>query len=144
MLAQTRTTSIRCAGWVLVTAHAFVMLGIMEPATMASPQTGPTSSPPAADDQPNEENEAPNREDKRKRRAVRVAIYLLWAVVFGVFAVLVLMAIWGHHLRRIARKPLPRQTQTDEFWYLRPDKTLEVGDSPELSESDPDAESGTG
>lgn len=143
MLAQTRTTSIRCAGWVLVAAHAIVMLGIIAQTTVASQQTGPTSSPPAAGDQPNEEDEASNREDVRKKRTVTVAIYLLWAVVFGVLAVLALMVIWGHRLRRIARKPLPRQTQTDAFWYLRPDKTLDVGDSPELSESDPDAESGT-
>jgi hypothetical protein len=73
------------------------------------------------------------------RTRVAAGILVVAAMACSGVVLLLLVVLWGHRLRRIARTPLPRQSQLDEFWYLR-HKERPARDTGQAtaSEDDPD------
>ena len=104
------------------------------PATTAEQHTAPVTDQASGADGQSSVDEKPNRQSKR--RAVTVAVYLLAGIAFAGLALVATVALLGHHVRRIVRKPRPRQTHTDEFWYLRPKKEIGTKQKPEPPGSD--------
>ncbi len=99
----------------------FVIAG---PAAASAQHAAPIPAQVTGTDGQSAPAEKANRHSKR--RVATVAVYLLVGVAFVGLALLGLIVLWGNRLRRIARKLPPRQSQTDEFWYLRPKKEIET------------------
>ena len=55
---------------------------------------------------------------------VAAGIVVIAGIAFLGIGLLLLVVFLGHRLRKLARKPLPRQSHLDEFWYLRPKQQL--------------------
>lgn len=60
--------------------------------------------------------------EKNRRRAVRMAFYLVAVIVILGAGVLLGIVWWGFRVRRIARRHTAKRTITDPLWYLREGK----------------------
>jgi hypothetical protein len=123
---------------ILPSALCLIAFLIAAPGTAAEQQTTPIrtqASETAGRSDPAEEE---NRQ--AKRRVAMAALYLVVGIAFVGVALVGLVTVLGHRIRRIARKPLPRQSATDEFWYLRPKKEIKKSQASEPPGSDADGE----
>ena len=84
-----------------------------------------------------------------QRGLATAAVYLLIVVVIGVVSLLMVVILWGGHVRRQVLKPLPTVSPKDPLWYLKPKRRLAgeppppppVSDSEMPQEDPPDPES---
>ena len=94
-------------------------------ASIAKSNSSQTKSP-AETTEPSSTNNALKETDlsneKEKRRAVRMAFYLVAVIVILGAGVLLGIVWWGFRVRRIARRHMAKKTQTDPLWYLREGK----------------------
>ncbi len=113
---------------------AFVILALSADLVADETTTPPTKrqEAPAAVKQ-----EAPEDDNNQKRIATIWTLILVVIAIALVGVILVMgTAAWGHSLRRVLRMELPEQSRGDEFWYLRPEKKLESGESSSSADED--------
>ncbi len=73
-----------------------------------------------------------------RKHAAMAGLLILVGVASAGLMLLALVVIWGRRVRRMTRKTLPKHSQVDDLWYLRPSKqTLASEDEQQI---DADAE----
>ena len=105
----------------VVVVSVLLSLAVQEQPAAAAPEQ---ARPAQAVEEPDAE---------AKEHVVTAAIFLLGLIAFVGLVLLALVIFWGYRTRRIARTPLPRTTQPDPFWYLRPDKNAPPADEQQRS-----------
>ena len=138
MSNRIRTIARRSTRGACLPALCLTVFLIAGSATAAAQHAAPITTQASADDGQSPAADKANRQSKR--RVATVAVYLLAGIAFAGVALLGLVIVWGNRIRRIARTPLPRQSRTDELWYLRPKKEIETKQASKPPESDANGE----
>lgn len=141
MFQRMRTTPGSIWPLLLLPALCWLLLLTASPATAAEQNVIPLGEQAFEGDGQPTAQETPHRQSRKQ--AVTIGVYLLAGVVFAGLALVALVALLGHHVRRLVRKPRPRRTHVDEFWYLRPKKeigTKKEAEPPVADEKDEDTQ----